>query len=173
MRRFSEVWGVDTEWGYRDGRIDCESVWTPVVLCLVGLRTARRLTFWRADPQLRNFFKDHSEDLFVAHYAVAELKYLMRLKIKPPTAWFDTFVMERWQTNAPGKLEAGLSVALHGRGLPHLAPAEKKELQQRILHLKFAFDDANDRQQISEYCLSDCDGCLALFQAQTGGANDF
>jgi hypothetical protein len=172
MPRYSEIWGIDTEWGFEKGHIDCESAWTAVVLCLVGLRSQRRLTFWRDDTKLQHFFAGHGDDLFVAHYAVAELKYLMRLKIEPPSAWFDTFVMERWETNRSGQLEAGLSAALHRRGLPHLAPAEKKELQQRILQLEFNSGGADDRQQIADYCLSDCDGCLALFRAQTRGAYD-
>src|SRR4051794_1373138 len=117
-----EVWSVDTEWSFRDGRTDQESAWEPVVLCLVSLRSGRRLSFWGRHPGLRAFFIDHADDLFVAHNCVAEMKYLLRLDVPLPARWFDTFVGWRRLANKPGCLEASLSVALHRLGLPHLAP---------------------------------------------------
>ncbi len=158
-----EIWCVDTEWGFHSGQLDHESAWEPVVLCLVGLRSGRRLPFWGRDPRLGLFFRDHADDLFVAHNAVAEMKYLIRLGIPIPMNWFDTFVAWRHLTNRPNNLEAGLSLALHRLGLPGLAPAEKKQLQQKILELRFDPDDAADRAEIIDYCFSDCDGCGALY----------
>jgi DNA polymerase I-like protein with 3'-5' exonuclease and polymerase domains len=158
-----ETWAVDTEWGFRDGRLDHESAWEPVVVCLVGLRSGRRLHFWGRDPRLRTFFRDHADDLFVAHSATAELKYLLRLGIPLPRRWIDTFVAWRYITNRPNNLEAGLSVALHRLGLPSLAPAEKKALQMKIARLEFDPDSPDDRREIVEYCFSDCDGCGALY----------
>lgn len=163
-----DVWFVDTEWGFRDDRIDQESAWEPVVLCLLGLRSSRRLFFWGHDPNLLSFFRDHADDLFVAHYAVAELKYLLRLGVPLPAHWFDTFVAWRYLTNRPGNLEAGLAPALLRLGLPSLAPAAKKELQQKILHLRFDPDDPADRKEIVDYCFSDCDGCVALYNRLKG-----
>jgi DNA polymerase I len=163
MVRGSEIWSIDTEWGFRGGRVDEESAWEPVVLCLVGLRSGRRLSFWGRDPSLRAFFRDHANDLFVAHYAVAELKYLLRHGVAIPPNWFDTFVAWRWLTNKPGHLEAGLAGALQCLGLPGLAPAEKRELQQKILQLRFDPDNPADRREIIDYCLSDCDGSAALW----------
>ncbi len=37
-----EVWAVDSEWGFRGGRVDHESAWEPVALCVVGLRSGAR-----------------------------------------------------------------------------------------------------------------------------------
>ncbi len=159
----AEIWSVDTEWGFRGGCLDHESAWEPVVLCLVGLRSGRRLHFWGGDPRLPAFFRDHADDLFVAHYAVAEMKYLARLGVPIPANWFDTFVAWRYSTNRPKHLEAGLSVALHRLGLPGLAPSAKKALQQKILELRFDLDDAGDRREIVDYCFTDCDGCAALY----------
>jgi DNA polymerase I len=156
-----EIWGLDTEWGFRDNHIGQESAWEPVVLCAVGLHSHERFYFWGRDPRLYAFFREHARDCFIAHYAVAEMKYLLRLAIPLPERWFDSFVGWRCKTNGPGHLEAGLPAALHGAGLPHIAPAAKKELQQKILHLNFT--DA-DRPQIIDYCFSDCDGCLALYR---------
>jgi hypothetical protein len=159
-----EVWSIDTEWGFREGRVGHESAWVPVVLCIVGLRSARRLHFWGGDPGVRAFFSEHTSDLFVAHYAIAEMKYLLRLGIPVPKRWCDTFVAWRYLTNRPGNLDAGLSAALCGLGLPHVAPAEKKELREKILHLRFDVANPADRKQIIDYCYSDCDGCAAFYE---------
>jgi hypothetical protein len=48
--------------------------------------------------------------------------------------------------------------------MPGLAPAAKKELQQRILYLRFDPDNPDDRREIIDYCYSDCDGGAALYQ---------
>jgi DNA polymerase-1 len=159
-----EVWAIDSEWGFRDTRIDQESAWEPVTLCLVGLRSGRRITFWGRDPGLQAFFHGHADDLFVSHYAVAEMKYLLRLGVPLPRSWFDTFIAWRYRTNQPGNLEANLSTALCDLNLPHLAPVEKNELRERILHLRFDPRNPTDQQRITEYCFSDCDGCAALYQ---------
>jgi hypothetical protein len=159
-----ETWSIDTEWGFRDDRVDEESAWEPVVLCLVGLRSGRRLFFRARDPGLRPFFDTHREDLYIAHYAVAEMKYLLRLRISLPQRWFDTFVAWRYLTNRPGTIEAGLAQALVQLGLPALAPAVKKELQQKILHLRFKSDSPSDWKEIISYCFGDCEGAAALCQ---------
>jgi DNA polymerase I-like protein with 3'-5' exonuclease and polymerase domains len=159
-----ETWSIDTEWGFRDGRVGQQSAWEPVVLCLVGLRSGRRLSFWGRDPGPGAFFRDQADDLYVAHSCVAEMKYLLRLGIPLPAAWFDTFVGWRRLTNKPGNLEAGLSIALCRLGLPHLGPAAKEALRQKILHLDFDPNSAADRAEITNYCFSDCDGAGALYQ---------
>jgi hypothetical protein len=159
-----EVWSLDTEWGFRDGRVEEESAWEPVTLCLVGLRSGRRLSFQGRDPGLRPFFGSHGDDLYVAHYAVAEMKYLLRFGIPLPPRWFDTFVAWRYLTNRPGNIEAGLAPALVSLGLPALAPAEKKELQQKILHLRFDRSNPSDWEEIVRYCFSDCAGAAALYR---------
>jgi hypothetical protein len=163
MPQPAEIWSVDSEWGFRDGRLDCESAWTPVVLCAVGLRFGRRLVFWGDDPGLRAFFHEARGDEFVAHAATAEMKYLLRLGVRPPPRWFDTHAAWRYLTNRPGRPPSGLLDALHQLGLPHLAPAAKKDLQQSILHLRFDPDSAPERRRIADYCLSDCDGAAALY----------
>ncbi len=159
-----EIWGIDCEWGYSDGRIGEETAFVPVVLCAVGVRSGQRHSFWRRTRQLRKLFADHTDDFFVAHYATAEMEYLRRLKIPVPHNWFDTFSAFRRMSNKPNSLDAGLSFALHQQGLPHLAPAEKNELRDRIVSLKFDFDSASDQKQIIDYCFSDCDGTLALYE---------
>src|SRR5262249_36259154 len=163
MALADDIWSIDTEWGFRDGRVDQESAWEPVILCLVGLRSGRRLSFWGRDPGLCSFFRDHADDLFVAHYAVAEMKYLLRLGVPIPTRCYDTFVACRFPPTRPGNLGAGRAPALGRLGLPGLAPAEKKAMQEKILYLRFDADSPDDRREITDYCLADCDGCGALY----------
>jgi DNA polymerase-1 len=158
-----EVWSIDTEWGFRDDQVDHESSWEPVVLCAVGLRSGRRFHFWGRDDRLSSFLLEHGNDLFVAHNVVAEMKYLLRLDVPLPAKWFDTFVAWRFITNKPNHLEAGLSKALHCLGVPHMAPAAKEQLQQRILHLQFAPESQEDRDEIIDYCFTDCDGAAILY----------
>lgn len=164
----AEVWSIDTEWGFRDGRLDCESAWEPVVLCLVGLRSGSRRHFWGRDPRLPAFFREHEGDLFVAHFACAEMKYLLRLNVPVPARWFDTFVAWRRLTNRPRRLDAGLSAALHRLGLPHLAPAAKEELRGQIVRLEFDPESPEDRRAVTAYCFSDCDGAAALYRRLEG-----
>jgi hypothetical protein len=165
----SEIWSVDAEWGFRDGRIDQESAWEPVVLCLVGLRSGRGHHFWARDTGLHAFLREHADDVFLAHYDVAEMKYLLRQQVPLPTRWYDTFAGWRSRTNRPDHLEAGLAQALVELGLPGLAPAQKKALQQKILHLRFDANSPTDRREITDYCFSDCDGCAALYSRLAGG----
>jgi DNA polymerase I len=159
-----ELWMIDTEWGFHAGRLDQESAWEPVVFCAVGLRSGRHLYFWGRDHRLLNFIRERSEDLFVGHYVIAEMKYLLRLGISLPPSWFDTFVAWRYRTNAPKNLEAGLSVALHHLSLPHLAPAAKDALRRKIVDLEFDANNPADRREVIEYCFSDCDGCGELYR---------
>jgi hypothetical protein len=168
MPEFQEVWSIDTEWGFRDRLLDHESAWEPVVFCAVGLRSGQRVSFWGRDHRLRDFIAEHVQDLFVAHYAVAEMKYLLRLGIPLLLHWFDTFVAWRCLMNTPGKLEAGLSVALQQLGLPHLAPAAKDALREKIVNLRFDANNPAERREIVDYCFSDCNGCLALYRRIAG-----
>jgi len=160
----TEVWAIDAEWGFHGGRIDHESVWEPVLLCAVGLRSGRRLDFWGRASRLYDFVRDHATDIFASHYSPAEMKYLLRLNIPLPERWFDTFVASRFLSNKPGNLEAGLPVALGRLGLAHLIPAAKERLRQCILHLQFNGDNPANRREITDYCYHDCDGCGALYQ---------
>jgi DNA polymerase I-like protein with 3'-5' exonuclease and polymerase domains len=158
-------WAVDTEWGFRDDRIDWESRWQFVVLCLVNVDTGRRLVFWKEDiAALRAFFRDHRDDLFIAHGAQHEMKVLLRLGIPVPPNWFCTLAGWRLLKNRPGKqnYKVRLTDCLHRIGQPHMAPAEKEKLRDDILHLRFA-DTPEGRRDVSAYCLSDCDGAAALF----------
>jgi DNA polymerase I-like protein with 3'-5' exonuclease and polymerase domains len=159
-----EIWVIDTEWGYRDNRVGEESAWTPVALCAVGLHSRGRHCFWGRDPRLSDFFADHASDLFVAHSATAEMKFLLRLDINLPPRWFDTMVAWRYCENRPGHLDAGLVDALHGIGGPSISVASKEALRERILNLNFDTESGAARQEVIAYCFSDCEGCARLYQ---------
>ena len=167
----SVVWSIDTEWGFRGGRLECESAWEPVLFCAINVAKGERVHFWARDPQLREWLRVHSKDRFVAHYAIAEMKYLLRLGLPLPLLWFDTFVAYRLLTNRPTgaghspspSVRAGLSAALHRFGLQRYAPAEKKALRMKIARLEFDHQNDGDRQEILDYCFSDCEGAAALY----------
>lgn len=167
-----EIWSIDTEWAFHDGRLDQESAFEPVVFCAVGMQSGTRLHFWSRDDRLAEFIAAAAEDIFVAHSATAEMKYLLRLGIPLPHRWFDTFVAFRVITNRPNHLEAGLTVALHQLGLPHLAPAEKEELRRRIVNLEFNQENPADKLEIINYCFTDCDGAAALYERLVGRVAD-
>jgi DNA polymerase I-like protein with 3'-5' exonuclease and polymerase domains len=156
---------VDAEWGYRDDRIGWESRWQFVVMCLVNLDTGRRLVFRKEDiAALRDFFRDHRDDLFIAHGAQAEMKVLLRLGIAVPPNWFCTLAGWRLLKNKPGKqgYKVKLTDCLHEAGQPHMAPAEKEKLRDDILHLRVG-DTPEEQRRIAAYCASDCVGAAALF----------
>jgi DNA polymerase I-like protein with 3'-5' exonuclease and polymerase domains len=159
---------IDTEWGFHDGRIDCESAFEPVVFCAVARESGKRFSFWgrKEAPRLRRFLQEHADDVFVAHNLIAEAQYLLRLGLPLPARWHDTMVGERWLRNRPNYDSVALVNVLHRMGLPHLAPEEKDELRERILHLRFDPDSLDDRREITRYCFSDCDSTLALYEAQ-------
>jgi DNA polymerase I-like protein with 3'-5' exonuclease and polymerase domains len=158
----SEEWAVDAEWGYRNGRIDEESMWEPVTFCAVGLWSGRRLSFWKRDGRLRDFFHDHCDDLFIAHNAIAEMKYLLRLGVPVPPRWFDTQFGWQWFKNRPDYPHQGLTDCLHKIGAPHLAPLVKDQLRKDILHLRLDLNSPDEQRRVNGYCLSDCDGAAVL-----------
>lgn len=112
-----ETWAIDTEWGFLRGLIDCESAYTPVVLCAVALKSRQRVSFWGRDENLPAFIAANSSVLFVAHNAVAEMKYLLRLGIPLPEHWHDTYLAERLRTNGPARKSAGLEPAVRPLGI--------------------------------------------------------
>ena len=98
----TEIWFVDTEWGYSVGHINDHGVfvprissWQPVVCCAVGLHSGRRLYFWGRDLLLSQFIHDHNNDLFVSHYVPAEMTYLLQMNITLPNKWFCTYTAMR------------------------------------------------------------------------------
>jgi len=169
MSQSSRTWGVDSEWGFRDDHVDWESAFVPVVFCALEASSGQQRTFWGSDTAaLVAFFREHADDLFVAHNMTAECKYLLRQGVPLPSRWFDTYAAWRYVSNRPHPPEGGLVEALHCVGLPHLAPAVKKDLVEAILHLRIDLGDPEERRRVADYCLSDCDGTLALYRKLAG-----
>jgi DNA polymerase I-like protein with 3'-5' exonuclease and polymerase domains len=162
--RFAGTWAVDSEWGYANSLIGVETAWEPVVFCAVNFESGERRSFWGKDERLRDFFRNQPRCQYLVHNIVAEIGYLLRLGINPPEHWFDTYVAERYLTNSPARANASLTWALHRRNLPHLAPSAKEDLRDRILRLDFEGDNREEREEIVDYCFSDCHSCLALYR---------
>ena len=120
----AETWFVDCEWGFRDGRIDRESAFVPVVF---RPWAENRASGDRSggDNGLETFIDNCEGDLFVSHNIVAEMKFLLRLGIALPRRWFDTYAAFRAIRNEPGVIEAGLVAALVGLGLPYSSSVAK------------------------------------------------
>lgn len=159
---------VDTEWGYRDGRRDCESALEPVVLCARVLPSGKEYSFRGRDGGLEAFVADHADDLWVAHSATAEMKYLLRLGIRLPSRWFCTMTAYRHLYNAPGQRDSSLVAALTAARLESLIPFNKTEIREQILELKFA--DA-DIASIVDYCFADVRATAAIFERWVARVN--
>ncbi len=159
---------IDTEWGYRNGRIGGESALMPVVLCALAIPSGQEHVFLpgKDDLRLKGFLDANKDAVFVAHSAVAEMKYLIRLGMPIPDRWYDTMLAERWLVNSPLHPEVNLIKSLERHRLSHLTPLEKKEIREKILHLDFNFGDSHEMAEITEYCMQDCRACAALFQRQ-------
>lgn len=159
---------LDTEWSYRSGRTGSESAWVPVVLCALILFSGQELVFLpgRDDRHLADFLVENKDALWVAHSITAEMKYLLRLGLPVPERWYDTLVAERWLTNRSAQPKVGLAAALDRRNLGHLVWSDKSEFRDRILTLDFQPDGTGFMNEVTRYCLQDCQGCAALFKEQ-------
>ena len=162
----TENWIIDAEWGFSQGHTNDHgdfvpkiSSWSPVVFCAVGFHSGRRLHFWGRDPQLLQFFHNHSTDLFVSHYFPAEMSYLLRLGIPLPAHGFCTYTGWRRLSNSSERIGASLLTMLQALGCTHRLPEYKSELQQKILQLNFDPSNPADRTEIINYCFEDCDDC--------------
>src|SRR5262245_27043090 len=151
------LWSIDAEWGFRNGRVDWESAFEPVLFCALEVNTQERVHFWGRDGRLRDFIRANRAALFVSHNMVAEAKYLLRLGAPLPENWFDTMLAWRYLSNSERVPLHGLSAALEASGLSDLVTVQKKELQQQVLHLRFD-GSAQGRQAVLDYCFRDCQG---------------
>ena len=133
-----------------------------------------RLSKWQKivllgrDTELSVFIDDHKNDLFVAHFVIAEISYLLRLGISLPKSWFCTFTAYRKYSNISRQhgeepIKSSLIAALQAFSLAHLAPSVKEELRERIFQHNFDETNPVDRTEIVNYCFSDCDGVTALY----------
>ena len=162
IRPVAEIWDTDSEWGWRDGRIDLETSFEAVVFCLVGRHSQDGILGRGPQPQI---FRGGPQNRLVRIPLRRRRDEVpASADIRLPERWFDTYVAWRLLNNRPGNLEAGLISALDQLGLPHMPPLYKKDMQDRILNLRFDPDDPVDRTEIISYCLRDCDDCGLLYE---------
>lgn len=160
---------LDTEYGYPAGKAGCESHWKPIVACAVEPTSGRQFRFWPEEGtrDLSDFVDRYRDALWIAHSAMAEMKFLLRMGIDPPKRWYDTLLAERWITNrSPSTPEVGLSKAMARYGLSGLASMDKSSIQDRLFRLDFDVHNESMRASIVEYCLQDCRACARLYAAQ-------
>jgi hypothetical protein len=160
------TWATDSEFGFHGGDSH-ESGFTPVVFCLANVGTGQRLAFWGRDPRLADFLRDHGGDTFLAHNIIAEVKFLLRLGIRPPLRWWDTMLGHRYQTNQETYFPFDLVSSLKHHGLAHGFASEcKEDLQERIGELRFDRDDPGELTTIREYCFCDAQASADLYVRQ-------
>jgi DNA polymerase I-like protein with 3'-5' exonuclease and polymerase domains len=159
---------IDAEYGHRGGA-EYPSAFEPVVFCAIDLDTGERLSFHGRDPRLARFINHHRNDLFISHNLVAEVMYLLRLGITPPTRWFDTMLGWRYVTNTrPPVPSFKLEKILVETGIPHRYAGEKDRLQDWIGNLEFNRDSPDDLRLIRDYCFADCEATAALYHRLVG-----
>jgi hypothetical protein len=156
LRRFAEVWFIDTEFRAPDGERQ-----TPV--CLVGyeLRTRRTVRCWQNDLWKPPPFETGADRLFVCYYAVAEVSTFIALGWTPPVCILDLFTEFRNVTNGL-KLEHGngLLSALDCYGLPSMSAAEKEAGRHLVMGRTFYTEI--ERKRIIEYCEADTASLVGL-----------
>jgi hypothetical protein len=118
LRRFREVWAVDTEYRRPPGHL-------PEVCCVAAteLRSGRGVRLW-TEHGAPSPFDTGPNNLFVAHYASAECLAFLMLGWDPPVYIVDSYVEGRRLTNGlPGRKSAVKSGEGQQRkcGLNHLA----------------------------------------------------
>ncbi len=153
----------DTEWGFAGDRIGAETAWTPVVLVARVGGTSHH--FLGRDLRLQDFVAHHFDHTWVAHHAVAEMRYLLRLGLPVPPRWFCTATAFRAVTNRPGYRKSSLVEALTVLGLGHLIPPQKATLRDKILRLDFG---PSDIPAIVAYCSDDVIATEAVFERLSG-----
>jgi DNA polymerase I-like protein with 3'-5' exonuclease and polymerase domains len=170
LRRFREIWAVDTEFRRSPGGLP-----DPVCcVCAVELRTGREVQIW-TEHGAHQPFDTGPSNLFVAQYSSAEWLSFIVLGWAPPVYVVDTYVEGRVLTNGlPGR--KGNDDRREGRqrrcGLLHLA------VRYGISSMSDATKDANrelamrggswthsERRQMLRYCLDDAKTCAAVFKA--------
>ena len=170
LRRFREIWGLDTEYRRLPGGL-------PDPVCCVAateLRSGREVRVWteHGAPQP---FDTGPDNLFVAHYSSAECLSFLMLNWDLPTYIIDTYVEGRRLTNGlPGRKNAIKSGEDRQRkcGLNHLAA------RYGIRTISDADKDANreramrggpwapvERRDMMDYCFGDARTCLDAFKA--------
>ena len=102
--------------------------------------------------------------LFVAYFASAEASCFLQLGWPLPCRWLDLYAEFRTVTNgATRRPETVCSAPWPITGLSGMAPAEKKQLRDRIIAGP-PFSPA-ERLEILDYCESDVDALAALLAA--------
>ena len=145
---FAQIWAIDFEFRAPPGHV-------PEVICCAALDlvSGRRIRLWGSELKVCPFRTD-PETLFVSYFASAEASSFLQLGWPLPSRWIDLYAEFRLVTNGRHPA-AGHSLlgALAYYGLAGIAPAEKKQLRDRIMRGP-PFTRA-ERAEIIAYCESD------------------
>jgi hypothetical protein len=150
-----KVFAVDAEWGFSGARIGRSTAFQPIIFCALDLDTGQRYSYWANEgDRLSSFIRANSDATYVAHYATAEMGYLLRYQIPLPDRWCCTYLEFRRATNSSERIPAGLIDCLAYYDEPHIDSADKELMREKCLVLDF---DDEDKGDIEEYCHGDCE----------------
>jgi len=157
---FREVWACDFEYRAPPGERP-----HPVCMCARELRSGREIQLWGDDLKRPAApFDTGPNSVMITYAAAAEISCFLELAWPLPANVIDLYAEHRVATNGnPWPCGDKLLGALAGRGLAHIDPGEKEEMQQLILS-KTEYSDT-ERTEILAYCMSDADALEALLPA--------
>ncbi|MCA1365813.1 hypothetical protein I6F15_00090 [Bradyrhizobium sp. BRP14] len=154
---YRQIWVLDFEFRAPPGHL-------PDVVCLCAreMLSGRSLRLW-ADELGVCPFETGADCLFVGFYVSAELGCFKALGWPTPKRIVDLYAEYRLIANGrhlPGG--SGLLGAMLNFGLESMAPAEKKQLRDRIMQGPPYSNE--DRQAILDYCMADVDATALLLE---------
>jgi len=164
---FSSVILCDTEYEFgidADGIPVNGNIPRPVCVCALDLKSGKRWTEFRGGGSPAAPFPTDADSLFVAYSAAAEMGTFLELGWDMPRRILDLypeFYDLRNGRDGPGG--RGLLDALLHFGLESIGAGHKRNMITRILAgPPYA---AEERQEISDYCMSDVDALARLLPA--------
>ncbi len=135
---------------------------TPVCLCAWDLTSGETWRLWHDELHTCPF--DTENDIFICFFASAEWSVFLVLGWPLPRRCIDLYVEHRRITNGGPTISGnGLLGALSSFGLGSIAPAEKQRLRDRIM--SGPPYDADEKQEILDYCWSDVAATARLLEA--------
>jgi hypothetical protein len=156
LKRFNQVWAVDTEYIARPGE-------RPIPVCLSAYeyRSRRKILLWQDQLGSEPPFDISSDSLFVTFYAPAELGFFRAIGWQQPALVLDLFAEYKNRLNGYCNPRGySLVAALAHHGLDHIDAGEKEDMRNLIL--RGGPWSAKEKAGILAYCQSDTDALARL-----------
>jgi hypothetical protein len=158
---YREIWAIDFEYEAAPGEHPA-----PLCMCALELRSGRQIRLWRDELLVlkRAPFDTGADSVVIAYAAAAEISCFLERAWTLPVNIIDLFAEHRVATNGIAPIAGNtLTGALAIRGLAHMDAGQKKEMQEAIGN--GSWRGRYSRQEILDYCMSDCVALAALLPA--------